>query len=223
MLQVAGDDAIVVVLHVIVVTVGSAPELIPGRRGGMRCATRAPGDLSAASRREGPPDDLLDVQVRAAGALGTARIAVAVTQRTDQEAGRRDAPFWMVGSRAGYIWDSRGLTVLGYGSDITWSAAFAADQALLGRSNGTVEVRDLARGELTSTLQAGEGRVWSLAAGSDATRTPFGQISRRRLRRLLAFEPDCDVAGECVNGRDAIESLERENVDILFLDVQMPE
>jgi two-component system, LytTR family, response regulator len=48
-------------------------------------------------------------------------------------------------------------------------------------------------------------------------------ISRRRLRRLLAFEPDCEVAGECENGMEAVQSLEREQVDILFLDVQMPE
>jgi two-component system LytT family response regulator len=48
-------------------------------------------------------------------------------------------------------------------------------------------------------------------------------ISRRRLRRLLAFEPECELAGECENGRDAVHALERENVDILFLDVQMPE
>ncbi len=48
-------------------------------------------------------------------------------------------------------------------------------------------------------------------------------ISRRRLRRLLAFESDCEVAGECENGMEAVQSLEREQVDILFLDVQMPE
>jgi two-component system LytT family response regulator len=48
-------------------------------------------------------------------------------------------------------------------------------------------------------------------------------ISRRRLRRLLALEPECDVAGECENGREAVQALERENIDLLFLDVQMPE
>ena len=48
-------------------------------------------------------------------------------------------------------------------------------------------------------------------------------ISRRRLRRLLALEPDCRIVGECENGRQAVETLEREPVDILFLDVQMPE
>ncbi len=48
-------------------------------------------------------------------------------------------------------------------------------------------------------------------------------ISRRRLRRLLALEPECELTGECENGRDAVHLLEREKVDILFLDVQMPE
>jgi two-component system LytT family response regulator len=48
-------------------------------------------------------------------------------------------------------------------------------------------------------------------------------ISRRRLRRLLALEPECELVGECENGRDAVHSLEREKIDILFLDVQMPE
>jgi two-component system, LytTR family, response regulator len=48
-------------------------------------------------------------------------------------------------------------------------------------------------------------------------------ISRRRLRRLLALESECDLVGECENGREAIDSLGREKIDILFLDVQMPE
>lgn len=48
-------------------------------------------------------------------------------------------------------------------------------------------------------------------------------LSRRRIRRLLAFEPDCEVLGECANGIEAVSSLERERPDILFLDVQMPD
>ncbi len=48
-------------------------------------------------------------------------------------------------------------------------------------------------------------------------------ISRRRLRRLLALEPECDLVGECENGREAVQALERHTVDIVFLDVQMPE
>jgi two-component system LytT family response regulator len=49
------------------------------------------------------------------------------------------------------------------------------------------------------------------------------RLSRQRIRRLLAFEPECAIAGECENGRDAVRALARERPDILFLDVQMPE
>ena len=48
-------------------------------------------------------------------------------------------------------------------------------------------------------------------------------ISRRRIRRLLTLESDCEVAGECENGLQAVRALERGTIDILFLDVQMPE
>lgn len=48
-------------------------------------------------------------------------------------------------------------------------------------------------------------------------------ISRRRLRRLLLLEQDCQIVSECKDGREAVEALAREHVDILFLDVQMPE
>jgi WD40 repeat protein len=77
------------------------------------------------------------------------------------------------------VWDDQGLTILGHGSDTTWSAAFAGDQAVLGRANGVVEFRDLASGELTRSLEAGEGRVWSLAAGSDVAAAACGDGSVR--------------------------------------------
>jgi two-component system, LytTR family, response regulator len=49
------------------------------------------------------------------------------------------------------------------------------------------------------------------------------RLSRQRIRRLLAFEPEFEIAGECENGSEAIRALSREMPDILFLDVQMPE
>ncbi len=49
------------------------------------------------------------------------------------------------------------------------------------------------------------------------------RLSRRRIRRLLSLEPECDVAGECSNGAEAVTALERLRPDIMFLDVQMPE
>ena len=49
------------------------------------------------------------------------------------------------------------------------------------------------------------------------------RLSRRRIRRLLALEHDCEVIGECANGTEALATLGRVRPDILFLDVQMPE
>jgi two-component system LytT family response regulator len=49
------------------------------------------------------------------------------------------------------------------------------------------------------------------------------RLSRRRIRRLLALEPECEVMGECANGAEAVAMLNRSRPDILFLDVQMPE
>jgi len=65
------------------------------------------------------------------------------------------------------IWEGSGLVSVSQGSDTTWAAAFAGDQALLGRANGTVEMRDMASSELLTAASAGEGRVWSLAASAD--------------------------------------------------------
>ena len=49
------------------------------------------------------------------------------------------------------------------------------------------------------------------------------RLSRRRIRRLLTLEPDCEVIGECANGAEAVTTLSNTRPDILFLDVQMPE
>ena len=48
-------------------------------------------------------------------------------------------------------------------------------------------------------------------------------LARERLRTLLAAEPDLEVIGECVNGRDAVAAVKRQRPDLLFLDIQMPE
>ena len=49
------------------------------------------------------------------------------------------------------------------------------------------------------------------------------RLSRKRIRRLLTVEQDIEVIGECVNGPDAIASINRRKPDVLFLDVQMPQ
>jgi two-component system LytT family response regulator len=48
-------------------------------------------------------------------------------------------------------------------------------------------------------------------------------LSRRRVRRLLSLEPDCEIVGECANGTAAVVAIDVWQPDILFLDVQMPE
>jgi len=47
--------------------------------------------------------------------------------------------------------------------------------------------------------------------------------ARRRIRRLLSPERDVIVAGECCDGRAALEAIATMRPDLLFLDVQMPE
>ena len=48
-------------------------------------------------------------------------------------------------------------------------------------------------------------------------------LARERLRTLLAEEDDFQIAGECESGKSALAFLNREAVDLVFLDVVMPE
>jgi two-component system, LytTR family, response regulator len=48
-------------------------------------------------------------------------------------------------------------------------------------------------------------------------------LARRRLRELLADEPDITVVGECGNGREAVTLIRRDPPDVVLLDIQMPE
>jgi two-component system, LytTR family, response regulator len=49
------------------------------------------------------------------------------------------------------------------------------------------------------------------------------RLSRQRIRRMLALEPECEIAGECANGSEAVRTLEKDHPDLVYLDVQMPE
>jgi two-component system, LytTR family, response regulator len=48
-------------------------------------------------------------------------------------------------------------------------------------------------------------------------------VARRRIRRLLAAEPDVEIVGECADGACAVRAIANDKPDIVFLDVQMPE
>ena len=48
-------------------------------------------------------------------------------------------------------------------------------------------------------------------------------VARRRIRRLLAAEPDVLTVDECGDGASALDAMTDGNPDVVFLDVQMPE
>jgi two-component system, LytTR family, response regulator len=48
-------------------------------------------------------------------------------------------------------------------------------------------------------------------------------LARDRLRQLLQNDPEIELVGECGDGREALEFIQREQPELLFLDVQMPE
>ncbi|HEY7911544.1 MAG TPA: LytTR family DNA-binding domain-containing protein [Blastocatellia bacterium] len=48
-------------------------------------------------------------------------------------------------------------------------------------------------------------------------------LARRRIRRMLAADTEIEIIEDCSNGREAIEVIGKNNPDLVFLDVQMPE
>src|SRR4029079_10474145 len=48
-------------------------------------------------------------------------------------------------------------------------------------------------------------------------------LARRRIRRLLSRDVEVEVIGDCTNGYEAIETINRQAPQLVFLDVQMPE
>ena len=48
-------------------------------------------------------------------------------------------------------------------------------------------------------------------------------LARKRIRRLLEKEKDISIVGECKNGKEAVNFLSKNSIDLIFLDVQMPE
>src|ERR1044071_4738907 len=48
-------------------------------------------------------------------------------------------------------------------------------------------------------------------------------LARKFIRRMLKDDRDFEIIGECGNGKEAVAMIRKENPDIVFLDVQMPE
>src|SRR5215210_7397298 len=48
-------------------------------------------------------------------------------------------------------------------------------------------------------------------------------LARDMIREMLVDDPEVEIVGECVNGREAVEAFQEHNPDLIFLDVQMPE
>ncbi|RLA05632.1 MAG: DNA-binding response regulator, partial [Gammaproteobacteria bacterium] len=47
-------------------------------------------------------------------------------------------------------------------------------------------------------------------------------LARERLRHLLKDLQDCEVIGEAVNGKDALEKTQQLKPDLLLMDIRMP-
>lgn len=47
-------------------------------------------------------------------------------------------------------------------------------------------------------------------------------LARKKIRMLLEREADIEIIGECANGSKAVAAIQKEEPDLLFLDVQMP-
>lgn len=48
-------------------------------------------------------------------------------------------------------------------------------------------------------------------------------LARSRIRKMLSHDAGIELIGECANGHDAIQMIEAQKPQIVFLDVQMPE
>ena len=48
-------------------------------------------------------------------------------------------------------------------------------------------------------------------------------LARKFIRRMLKDDHDVEIVGECSNGKETVAMIKKENPDLVFLDVQMPE
>lgn len=47
-------------------------------------------------------------------------------------------------------------------------------------------------------------------------------LARERIRDILESDSEIEIIGECAGGQEAIEAIERQTPDLVFLDVEMP-
>src|SRR5207249_6647064 len=48
-------------------------------------------------------------------------------------------------------------------------------------------------------------------------------LARKFIRRMLKDDHDVEIVAECSNGKEAAAMIRKQNADVVFLDVQMPE
>src|SRR5262249_34973680 len=48
-------------------------------------------------------------------------------------------------------------------------------------------------------------------------------LARKFIRRMLKDDHDVEILGECSNGKEAVALIKKQEPDVVFLDVQMPE
>lgn len=47
-------------------------------------------------------------------------------------------------------------------------------------------------------------------------------LARERIRDMISSDREIEIIAECVNGREAIEAIQKHSPDLVFLDVEMP-
>lgn len=68
---------------------------------------------------------------------------------------------------------------------------------------------------IVSTVTSPKQKIRTLIVDDEA-------LARRTIRDLLVHDADIDIIGECSNGQEAVNMMQAQLPDLLFLDIQMP-